>query len=579
MHVGPTNSGKTYQALKRLEQAKTGIYAGPLRLLAHEVYTRMNAKGRVCDLVTGDERAVQENAEMRSCTVEMVPLNFDVDVAVIDEIQMIGHKERGWAWTQAFLGLKAKEIHLCGEERSVPLVRELAASMGDSLEINTYKRLSPLKTMSTSLHGDLRNLRKGDCVVVFSRLGIRAMKADIERLTRRRVAVVYGSLPPEIRAQQAKLFNEPDNDYDFLVASDAIGMGLNLAIKRIVFEAIHKYNGFRVELIEPAHLKQIAGRAGRYRTAAQTDGPLGKLDENTADSKKTLMQIPSPNVGLVTTFERRDLPLVQRAMQTELDPIMSAGILPPTIILMKFATYFPPSTSFSYILLRLHELSLKHPRYHLCTLKEQIGIADTIQHVRLSIHDRIIFCSSPCSVNQPAMAPILHAYARCVGENTSGALLDIPEIPLKVLDDGIRLDRSYMSSLENLHKAIVLYLWLSYRFAGVFVDQAMAFYVKRLVEEKIDKMLAEYSSSPAIRERIKAMRKEALRQISKLKEPFAEPDDSEVQIEVPDVPLVPEYTPVQGRVGQDSQSAGLHITEQQYGIGNLAEANTSASPP
>lgn len=228
MHVGPTNSGKTYQALKRLEQAKTGIYAGPLRLLAHEVYTRMNAKGRVCDLVTGDERAIQENAEMRSCTVEMVPLNVDVDVAVIDEIQMIGHKERGWAWTQAFLGLKAKEIHLCGEERSVPLIRELAASMGDSLEINTYKRLSPLKTMSTSLHGDLRNLRKGDCVVVFSRLGIRAMKADIEKLTRRRVAIVYGSLPPETRAQQAKLFNDSDNDYDFLVASDAIGMGLNL---------------------------------------------------------------------------------------------------------------------------------------------------------------------------------------------------------------------------------------------------------------------------------------------------------------------------------------------------------------
>lgn len=177
------------------------------------------------------------------------------------------------------------------------------------------------------------------------------------------------------------------------------------------------------------------------------------------------------------------------------------------------------------------------------------------------------------------MAPILHAYARCVGENTSGALLDIPEIPLDLLDDGIRLDRSYMSSLEKLHKAIVLYLWLSYRFAGVFVDQAMAIYVKRLVEEKIDKMLAEYSSSPAIRERIKAMREEALRQISKLNEPFAEPDDSEVQIEMPDAPLVPEDTPVQGRVGQDSQSASLHITEQQHGIGNLAEANTSASPP
>ena len=230
LHVGPTNSGKTYHALKRLEEADTGIYAGPLRLLAHEVYTRLNARGKPCDLITGDEKVVQEGdgAHMKSCTVEMVPLNTDVDVAVVDEIQMLGHKERGWAWTQALLGLKAKEIHLCGEERSVPLIRELAASMGDELDIHTYKRLSPLKTMSTSLRGRLIDLKKGDCVVVFSRVGIHAMKKDIESITQKRVAVVYGSLPPEIRAQQAKLFNDPDNDYDILVASDAIGMGLNL---------------------------------------------------------------------------------------------------------------------------------------------------------------------------------------------------------------------------------------------------------------------------------------------------------------------------------------------------------------
>ena len=230
LHVGPTNSGKTYHALKRLEQADTGIYAGPLRLLAHEVYTRLNAKGKLCDLVTGDEKIMQsgDKAQMKSCTVEMVPLNTNVDVAVIDEIQMIGHKERGWAWTQALLGLKAKEVHLCGEERSVPLIRELAASMGEDIEIRTYERLSPLETMSTSLGHRLSDLRKGDCVVVFSRVGIHSMKKEIEVATQKRVALVYGSLPPEIRAQQARLFNDPNNDYDILVASDAIGMGLNL---------------------------------------------------------------------------------------------------------------------------------------------------------------------------------------------------------------------------------------------------------------------------------------------------------------------------------------------------------------
>ena len=233
LHVGPTNSGKTYHALKRLEQAKTGVYAGPLRLLAHEVYTRLNASGKKCHLITGDDKRINEEADedtdsMISCTVEMVPINIPVDVGVIDEIQMIGHNERGWAWSQALLGLKAKELHLCGEARTVPLIRELAAAMGDKLVLHHYERLSPLKAASTSLNGDLKQLRKGDCLVVFSRKEIHYFKSEIERFTGKRVAIVYGSLPPETRARQASLFNDQNNDYDYLVASDAIGMGLNL---------------------------------------------------------------------------------------------------------------------------------------------------------------------------------------------------------------------------------------------------------------------------------------------------------------------------------------------------------------
>lgn len=228
LHVGPTNSGKTYQALKRLEKAEHGIYAGPLRLLAHEVFMRLNNKGIPCHLITGDQKLFEKGAGLVSCTVETVPLNHPVEVAVIDEIQMIGDKSRGWAWTQALLGLRAKELHLCGEARTVPLIRELTTLMGDKLEVHHYERLSPLETMNESLGGKMTKLRKGDCIVAFSRRGVNEMKVDIERRTKRRVAIIYGTLPPEIRAQQARLFNDPNNDYDFLVASDAIGMGLNL---------------------------------------------------------------------------------------------------------------------------------------------------------------------------------------------------------------------------------------------------------------------------------------------------------------------------------------------------------------
>jgi ATP-dependent RNA helicase SUPV3L1/SUV3 len=232
MHVGPTNSGKTYHALKRLEEADTGIYLGPLRLLAHEVYTRLNAQGKACALVTGEEQRMPEGETpgMFSCTVEMAPLNTTFDVAVVDEIQMISHPERGWAWTQAFLGLQAREIHLCGEARTVPLMRELCALVGDEVHVHEYERLTPLKVEPTSLRGNLKKLEKGDCVVAFSVIGIHALRREIEKQTGKHCAMVYGSLPPETRAQQARLFNDPDNDYDYLVASDAIGMGLNLYV-------------------------------------------------------------------------------------------------------------------------------------------------------------------------------------------------------------------------------------------------------------------------------------------------------------------------------------------------------------
>jgi ATP-dependent RNA helicase SUPV3L1/SUV3 len=230
LHVGPTNSGKTYHALKRLEASQKGFYAGPLRLLAQEVYTRFNAQGISCGLITGDDVRLPEGESPRivSNTVEMVNLGKEFEVGVIDEIQMIADPRRGWAWTRAFLGARASELHLCGEVRTVPLIRELVALTGDTLEIHHYERLNPLRVMKQSLKGDFRKLQKGDCLVSFSRVGIHALKNEIERTTGRRAAIVYGSLPAEIRTQQASLFNDPDNDYDFLVASDAIGMGLNL---------------------------------------------------------------------------------------------------------------------------------------------------------------------------------------------------------------------------------------------------------------------------------------------------------------------------------------------------------------
>lgn len=242
MHVGPTNSGKTYHALRALAGARYGCYAGPLRLLATEIFLRFN-KGdiaplggdpsikhpRVCNLLTGEDvKVLDEAAGLMSCTVEMIPLTQKFDVVVIDEIQMLAHPERGNGWTQALVGLNAEEIHLCGEESAVKLVEDLVRPTGDELIVHRYERLTPLQMAPDSMRGNLSGVKAGDCVVAFSRNQIFGIKALIEEKTGLRCAVAYGKLPPEVRVEQATKFNEGNNEYPVLVASDAIGMGLNL---------------------------------------------------------------------------------------------------------------------------------------------------------------------------------------------------------------------------------------------------------------------------------------------------------------------------------------------------------------
>lgn len=184
---------------------------------------------RECNLLTGEEqKIVSETAPIISATVEMVSLFTKYDVAVVDEIQMIADPERGGAWSAALLGLCAHEIHLCGEETAVPLVRTILASTGDSLTVHRYDRLTPLAVEPHSLGGDLGKIRKGDCIVTFSRTNIFKVKKRVEEETGLRCAVAYGRLPPEVRSEQAALFNDPDSGYDVMVGSDAIGMGLNL---------------------------------------------------------------------------------------------------------------------------------------------------------------------------------------------------------------------------------------------------------------------------------------------------------------------------------------------------------------
>ncbi|KFY33790.1 hypothetical protein V494_07336 [Pseudogymnoascus sp. VKM F-4513 (FW-928)] len=506
LHVGPTNSGKTYHALQRLEQAESGLYAGPLRLLAHEVYSRLNAKGKPCSLITGEERRFPEGPTptMSSCTVEMVPLNTEVDVAVIDEIQMISDGFRGWAWTQAFLGVRAKEVHICGELRTIPLIENLCKLMGDELTVHRYERLTPLECMGKSLNGKLDKLKKGDCIILFSRVAIHAMKKEVERATGKRCAVVYGSLPPETRAQQAALFNDPDNEYDYLVASDAVGMGLNLAIRRVIFEAMSKFDGKSHVNIATSEIKQIAGRAGRYKTAADA---IKRKDDPSNEVSHSVER----NIGLATTLDAVDHTLLKRAMSTEVEPLKTAGIFPPSTILQKFAAYFPKGTPLSYIMLRLNEFATLNPMFALCDFNEQLLLADMIEPFNLTLQDQLVFIAAPANVKRKEQRPIIEALAAIIADRSATDLLDIPALDIELLDETQTEGKQYLSRLEALHQGITLYLWLSYRFAGVFRSQALAFHIKSLVEEKINESLADVPFEENRRRMIQALKLKALK--------------------------------------------------------------------
>ncbi|XP_039035557.1 DExH-box ATP-dependent RNA helicase DExH18, mitochondrial-like [Hibiscus syriacus] len=250
-HRGPTNSGKTYNALQRYMEAKKGIYCSPLRLLAMEVFDKVNAQGVYCSLLTGQEKKFVPFSNHVACTVEMMSTE-DYDVAVIDEIQMMSDPYRCYAWTSSLLGLISDEIHLCGDPTVLNIVRKICSETGDELHEHHYDRFKPLVVEAKTLLGDLKNVRSGDCVVAFSRREIFEVKMAIEKHTSHRCCVIYGALPPKTR-------------------SDSVGMGLNLNIRRVVFYSLSKYNGYKIVAVPASQVKQIAGRAGR-RGSRYPDG-------------------------------------------------------------------------------------------------------------------------------------------------------------------------------------------------------------------------------------------------------------------------------------------------------------------
>ncbi|MDY7062342.1 MAG: helicase-related protein [Sarcina ventriculi] len=258
IHLGDTNTGKTYNAIEKLKSAKKGLYLSPLRILALEIFERLNNDNVICDLSTGEEEVIKLGATHMSCTIEKANLKQDYDIVVIDEIQMINDSQRGNAWTRALLGLKCREIHICGALNSKDILKTIIEDCGDEYEIKEYKRNTPLEVQYKSFN--YKDVNDGDALIVFSKkrvLEIAKQYADNGIKT----SIIYGALPPEVRKMQYNQFI--NKEANVLVSTDAIGMGVNLPIKRIVFMSIKKFDGDDVRELTSQEVKQVAGRAGR----------------------------------------------------------------------------------------------------------------------------------------------------------------------------------------------------------------------------------------------------------------------------------------------------------------------------
>lgn len=432
--VGPTNSGKTHAAIDLLKEARSGVYLAPLRLLALEVYERLNELGVPTSLVTGEERIIIPNAMHVSSTIEMVDLSRKYDVAVIDETQLLEDSQRGWAWTLAIAAVQAKRVVMCGSEEGLRAARRLAERLGVTLSIRKFERKNPLRVVPPV---PLTELRRGDAVVGFSRNSVIELQGEIARLGFSSAAI-YGSLSPLVRRREAERFRS--GAADVLVATDAIGLGLNLPIRRIIFATLEKYDGVSERRLTAQEIRQIAGRAGRY----------GIHEE-----------------GLVTTTSRRDMHLLHQSIERN-ETIGTDGpiwISPTDEHLRRLSTIIG-TTRVGRLLQFFQERVLreKDNGMRIADLSDTIEVANTLEMTEgvltLPFEVRAVYSRAPVSTRGPGLAVL----ARWATQHAEQGIVDGSELMI----EGAARDRLLL--YEDRSRLATLYLWLAQRFPEVYAN-------------------------------------------------------------------------------------------------------------
>lgn len=430
-HMGPTNSGKTYHAMEALSKVEKGCYLAPLRLLAAELYDTLNERGVKTTLLTGEEVIEIPNATHYSSTIEMARFNEIFDCCVIDEIQMISDPQRGWAWTRALVNIFSPVVHVCGDPSVLTLVQTIADLCGDELEIVKYERMTKLEVQKNQIR--VGDLEKSDALIVFSRKNALKYKAELERLDLK-VSIVYGRLSPEVRREQARKFDQGETDV--IVATDAIAMGMNLPIKRIVFSTLTKNIDSKSYDITHSEIKQIAGRAGRFKKF-----PIGYVS--------CLSKVED---GLLK---------VNEALNAKLQQKKECMVGPDLDIFNQVNTALKnnglPALKLSEFLRLFNTMTFKKP-FYCVELKEMIELTEMVEEAdhenRLTSAEIFGFACAPVNLglieHVQYFIYILNHYVRSSSINYE---------PIEYHSDDI-------DYLETAIKCVELFQWLSRHFSG-----------------------------------------------------------------------------------------------------------------
>lgn len=445
LHIGGTNTGKTYQSLQRLKEVSSGVYLGPLRLLAMEVYENLNLDGVPCSLLTGEQEDDIPGAKHVASTIEMANFSAKYDVAVIDECQMLTDRDRGGNWTEAIMGIQAPEIHLCMAAMSKDICIKIIEDCGDTYEIVEHERFVPLLVESRKKVFDIKkDLKPGDALILFSRRAVLEM-AQILNDTGIKASVIYGALPYETRKKQVERF--VNKETEVVVSTDAIGMGLNLPIHRIVFMEMSKFDGTSVRRLNGEEIRQIAGRAGRR----------GMYEE-----------------GYVTAANPKDIESIRNAINTPSAQIKSCFInFPESLVDLDF--------SLQNVIKTWKGLSQKKPyiKQKMDIMVELMSLVGNREKASLTHKELFDVCTVPLDNENWVQVAVWNRYiTQYVNKNKN---LDKPRL---------RMGIDKLKSYEEYYKILGIYFYFAKKM-GMKYDKEWLDNELKETAEKINELLLE----------------------------------------------------------------------------------------